>query len=160
MLKSAEGWDQVAAFVAVTMRRKMEIAAGAAHSRHHHPAPNTGPRHPSCFCHQEPNNGSRRRSRPVYFEDIWQPIYHLSLRSWLIPKQRERVVAPSAHLSSREEMGVERLPAPKRSPFVMTQPVVAIPGKGVRCQYRQFGMHASPHAPLNIDTYWCPGKAF
>ncbi len=26
MLKSAEGWDQVAAFVAVTMHRKMEIA--------------------------------------------------------------------------------------------------------------------------------------
>ncbi len=26
MLKSAEGWDQVAAFVALTMRRKMEIA--------------------------------------------------------------------------------------------------------------------------------------
>ncbi len=26
MLKSAEGWDQVATFVALTMRRKMEIA--------------------------------------------------------------------------------------------------------------------------------------
>ncbi len=26
MLKSAEGWDQVAVFVALTMRRKMEIA--------------------------------------------------------------------------------------------------------------------------------------
>ncbi len=26
MLKSAEGWDQVAAFVALTMRRKIEIA--------------------------------------------------------------------------------------------------------------------------------------
>ncbi len=26
MLKSADGWDQVAAFVALTMRRKMEIA--------------------------------------------------------------------------------------------------------------------------------------
>ncbi len=26
MLKSAEGWDQVAAFVALTMRRKMEVA--------------------------------------------------------------------------------------------------------------------------------------
>ncbi len=26
MLKSAEGWDQVAAFVALTMRRKMETA--------------------------------------------------------------------------------------------------------------------------------------
>ncbi len=26
MLNSAEGWDQVAAFVALTMRRKMEIA--------------------------------------------------------------------------------------------------------------------------------------
>ncbi len=25
MLKSAEGWDQVATFVALTMRRKMEI---------------------------------------------------------------------------------------------------------------------------------------
>ncbi len=26
MLKSAEGWDQVATFVTLTMRRKMEIA--------------------------------------------------------------------------------------------------------------------------------------
>ncbi len=26
MLKSTEGWDQVATFVALTMRRKMEIA--------------------------------------------------------------------------------------------------------------------------------------
>ncbi len=26
MLKSTEGWDQVAAFVALTMRRKMEVA--------------------------------------------------------------------------------------------------------------------------------------
>ncbi len=41
------------------------------------------------------------------------------LRSWLIPKRRESVVAPSAHLSSRGEMGAERLPAPKRSPFCL-----------------------------------------
>ncbi len=35
-------------------------------------------------------------------------------------------------------------------PFVLTQPVVAIPGKGVRCQCGQFGMRASPYAPPNI----------
>ncbi len=29
--------------------------------------------------------------------------------------------------------------------------VVAIPGKGVRCQWGQFGMRASPYAPPNID---------
>ncbi len=68
-----------------------------------------------------------------------------------IPKWRESVVAPSAHLSSRGEMGVERLPAPKRSPLSRRRPVVAIPGKGVRCQWGQFGMRASPYAPPNID---------
>ncbi len=82
MLKSAEGWDQVAAFVALTMRRKMEIgwewqgrpiAATI--------APNAGPRHPPHFCHQQLSNGSRRRSRLVHFGDIQQPIYHLGLRS-------------------------------------------------------------------------------
>ncbi len=31
------------------------------------------------------------------------------------------------------------------------RPVVAIPGKGVRCQWGQFGMRASPYAPPNID---------
>ncbi len=36
---------------------------------------------------------------------------------------------------------------------IMSQrwPVVAIPGKGVRCQWGQFSMRASPYAPLNID---------
>ncbi len=51
-------------------------------------------------------------SRPVHFGDIRLPIYHLALRSWSIPKRRESVVAPSAHLSSGGEMGAERLPAP------------------------------------------------
>ncbi len=88
--------------------------AGAAHSRCH-PAPNVERRHPPRFCHQQPSNGSRRRSRPVH--DIRQPIYHLGLRSWLILKRWESVVAPSTHLSSRGEMGAEKLPAPKCSPL-------------------------------------------
>ncbi len=33
------------------------------------------------------------------------------------------------------------------------RPIVAILGKGVRCQWGQFGMRASPYAPPNID--WC-----
>ncbi len=37
------------------------------------------------------------------------------------PKQRESIVAPSTHLSSRGEIGAERLPASKRSPLVTTQ---------------------------------------
>ncbi len=48
MLKSAEVWDQDAVFVALTMCCKMEIAAGAAHSRHPL-APNARPRHPPVF---------------------------------------------------------------------------------------------------------------
>ncbi len=33
------------------------------------------------------------------------------------------------------------------------RPVVAIPpGKGVRCQWGQFGMRASPYAPPNIES--------
>ncbi len=32
------------------------------------------------------------------------------------------------------------------------RPVVAIPGKGVRCQWGQFGMRASPYAPSNIES--------
>ncbi len=31
------------------------------------------------------------------------------------------------------------------------RPVVAIPGKGVRCQWGQFGMRASPYTPPNMD---------
>ncbi len=94
-------------------------SAGAAHSHRRHPAPNAGPRHPPHFCRQQPSNGSRRRSRLVRFGDIWQPIYHLGLRSWLIPQRRESVVTPSAHLSSRGEIGAKRLPAPKRSPLCL-----------------------------------------
>ncbi len=43
MLKSAEGWDQVAAFVALTMHRKMEIPQ---ERPTRHPAPDAGPRPP------------------------------------------------------------------------------------------------------------------
>ncbi len=119
MLKNAEGWDQVAVFVALTMHRKMEVAweqqgrpIAATTQR---PMPHLAI--PPSFCHQQPSNGSRRRCRPVNFGDIRQPIYHLGLRSWSIPKWRESVVAPSTHLSSRGEMGAERLPAPKHSPL-------------------------------------------
>ncbi len=83
MLKSAERWDHVAAFVALTMCRKMEIARErkgrpiAAATQH--PMPDLAIPH---FCHQQPSNRSRRRSMPVHFGDIWQPIYHLGLRSW------------------------------------------------------------------------------
>ncbi len=130
MLKSAEGWDQVAAFVALIMCRKMEIAREqqgrpiAAATQH--PMPDLAiPR----FCHQQPSgNGSRRRSMPVYFGDIRQPIHHLGLRSW-DPKRRESVVAPSAHLSSRGKMGAERLPAP-HSPLVTTQARCGNPRQG------------------------------
>ncbi len=73
MLKSAGGWDQVAAFVALTMRRKMEIA------RERHPMLDLAIA--LRLCRQPPSNGSRRRSRPVYFGDIRQPIYHLGQRS-------------------------------------------------------------------------------
>ncbi len=51
VLKSADKWDQEAAFVALMMCRKMEKAgaAKAAHSRRHH-APNAGThRLPSCL---------------------------------------------------------------------------------------------------------------
>ncbi len=34
------------------------------------------------------------------------------------------------------------------------RPVVAIPGKGVRCQCGQFGMRASPYAPPNIESLY------
>ncbi len=50
MLKNAERWDQVAAFVALTMCRKMEIAQ----ERQRRPIAATqhpGPRHPPCVCH-------------------------------------------------------------------------------------------------------------
>ncbi len=50
MLKSTDGWDQVAAFVALTMHRKMEIAREwQRRPSRRHPAPNAGPRHPSCL---------------------------------------------------------------------------------------------------------------
>ncbi len=83
MLKSTEGWDQVAAFVALTMRRKMEIArewqGRPIATATQQPMPDlTIPR----FCRQQPSNGSRRWSRLVYFGDIRQPIHHLGLRSW------------------------------------------------------------------------------
>ncbi len=36
-------------------------------------------------------------------------------------------------------------------PLSRRRPVAAIPGKGVRCQWGQFGMRASPYDPPNID---------
>ncbi len=36
-------------------------------------------------------------------------------------------------------------------PLPLCRPLVAIPGKEVRCQWGQFGMRASPYAPSNID---------
>ncbi len=125
-------------------------SVGAVHSRGH-PAPNAGLCYPPHFWIQQPSNGSRRRSRPIYFGDIWQPIHHVGLRYW-DPKRRESVVAPSAHLSSRGEIGAERLPASKRSPLSRCRPVMAIPGKGVQCQCCQFGMRASPYTPPNIES--------
>ncbi len=44
MLKSTDGWDQVAAFIALTMRHKMETAQAT--NSHRHPAPNARPRQP------------------------------------------------------------------------------------------------------------------
>ncbi len=55
-------------------------AAGVAHSRRRHPAPNARPRYPLRFFRQQPSNRSRRRSRPVHFGDIRQPIHHIGLR--------------------------------------------------------------------------------
>ncbi len=100
------------------------------------------------------SNRSRRRFRPVYFGDIQQPIHHLGLRS-SDPKRRESVVTLSAHLSSKEEMGTERLPASKRSPLSRRRPIVVIPGKGVWYQWGQFGMRASSYAPPNIERSNC-----
>ncbi len=81
MLKSADSWDQVAAFVALTMCHKMEIVW----EQQRRPIA-TATQHPTLdltitphVCHQQPSNGSRRRwSRMIYFGDIRQPIYHLS----------------------------------------------------------------------------------
>ncbi len=65
MLKSTDGWDQVAAFVALTMHRKMKIAQESLCQ--------TSPS--SRVCYQQPSNGGRRKqSRLVSFGDIWQPI--------------------------------------------------------------------------------------
>ncbi len=36
---------------------------------------------------------------------------------------------------------------------VWRRPVVAIPGKEIRCQWGQFGMRASPYAPPNIEIH-------
>ncbi len=38
------------------------------------------------------------------------------------------------------------------SPVSQRRPYVAIPGKGVRCLWGQFGMRASPNTSPNIDT--------
>ncbi len=157
MLKSAEGWDQVAAFVALTMRRKMEIVREWQRrpiaTTNQHPMPDLATLPPH-FCRQQPSNESRRRSRPVYFGDIRQPIYHLGLRSWdsEIPKWRESVVAPSAHSSSRGEMGQKGSLPQSVPPFVPTQACCGNPRQGcVRCPWGQFGMRASPNALPNID---------
>ncbi len=40
----------------------------------------------------------------------------------------------------------------QHSPLSRRMPYVAIPGKGVRCLWGQFGMRASPYAPPNIDV--------
>ncbi len=75
MLKIAEGWDQMAVFVALTMRRKMEIAwewqwRPIAAATQHPMLDLAIPR----FCRQQPSNGSRRQSRLVHFGDIRQSI--------------------------------------------------------------------------------------
>ncbi len=55
MLKSAEGWDQVAAFVALTMRRKMEIAwERPIVATTQHPMPDLSIP-PTRFCRQQPS---------------------------------------------------------------------------------------------------------
>ncbi len=40
-------------------------------------------------------------------------------------------------------------------PLSRRRPIMAILGKGVRCQWGQFGMRASPYAPPNIDRTIC-----
>ncbi len=51
MLKSADGWDQVAAFVALTMHPQDGDSVGAAEAAHsrHYPVPNARPRNPPMF---------------------------------------------------------------------------------------------------------------
>ncbi len=63
MLKSADGSDQVAAFVALDNAPRDGDSTGvaeAAHSRRH-PAPNAKPRTPPCLP-LSPSDGRRRRS--------------------------------------------------------------------------------------------------
>ncbi len=48
--------------------------------------------------------------------------------------------------------GGRKVACPKAfPPLSRCRPLVAIPGKGVRCQWGQFGMRASPCAPPNIE---------
>ncbi len=97
--------------------------------------------------------GSRRRSRLVYFWDIRQPIHHLGLRSW-DPKTKGECSRTVCTLEQQRRNGDRKVVCPKASPpLSRRRPVVAIPGKGVRCQWGQFGMRASPYASPNIDHY-------
>ncbi len=61
MLKSADGWDQVAAFVTLTMRCKMEIVRewqrGPIAAATQHPISDLAIA--PCVCHWQPSNGRR-----------------------------------------------------------------------------------------------------
>ncbi len=67
MRKSAEGWDQVAIFVTLTMRHKMEIVQEwPIPTATQHPIPDRAI--PPRVCHEQPGNG--RWSTQVYLRDF------------------------------------------------------------------------------------------
>ncbi len=115
MLKSTEGWDQVAAFVALTMRHKMEIARErqgrpiAAATQHPMPDLAIPPpvfafSNPATEAEDDPGQSTSETSGSQFTIQAWDPEIP---RSWSIPKRRESVVTPSAQLSSMGEMGAD-----------------------------------------------------
>ncbi len=109
--------DQVTAFVALTMRRKMQIAqewlGRPVAAATQHPLPDLAilPR----FCRQQPSNESRRRSRLVYFGDIQQPIHHLGLRAW-DPKTKGECSCTVRTLEKQRRNGGRKVACPKAFP--------------------------------------------
>ncbi len=153
MLKSAEGWDQVAAFVALTMRRKMEIAWER-----------QGRLIAAATQHLMPD-----LAIPLFLSSATQQRKQKTIQAGLLrrhlaanlPPRPEILIGPKtkgecSHTirileQQRRNEGRKVACAKVFPPLSQHRPFVTIPGKGVRCQWGQFGMRASPYAPPNIE---------
>ncbi len=70
---------------------------------------------------------------------------------YLFMTPRSYVLLPALIILAEEKWGQKGCLPQSVPPLSWRRPVVAILGKGVRCQWGQFGMCALPYAPPNID---------